>query len=438
MIDNVWRKPSPRDACRSSEHLTCTAPRARVIVTALYQPEQIGPLTATAQSTAATAIDVAALRRREFPRLEGTYLNAASVTPLPERARRAAEAYTARRSSPGAMTGDDFEPTLHRARAAAARLVNATPEEIALQPNTSHGINLAAQVLPVQPGRRILLSGLEFPANVYPWLSRERQDGTPLTIIPTDALGRPDEARLLEELARGDVGIFALSAVQFATGWAADLERFGRACREHGAYFVVDAIQGAGCVPIDVRAARIDVLATGGQKWLCAPFGTGFAYVRRELISTLEPRVVGWTAMKASADYADCCAYAWELPDTAQRFEVATQAFHDLAGFTESVGLLVETGVERIHAHVTALQDPLAEWLMEREEATMVSDLTPGRRSGILCFRFGDTAKAYSALHRAGVHCVVREGAIRIAPHLYNDADDVARVMEVLAGVEAR
>ncbi|HSU15161.1 aminotransferase class V-fold PLP-dependent enzyme [Longimicrobium sp.] len=385
-------------------------------------------------SIPAAPIDVRALREREFPHLDGhpPYLNAASVAPLPERARAAIDAHNARRSAVHQLRSDDFEPTLQRARAAAARLVNASPDEIALLPNTSYGINLAAQCLPLEEGRRIVVSNLEFPANVYPWVQVAKEGRARVDVVPTDALGRPDEDRLLAEIARGDVGIFGLSAVQFATGWNADLEKFGRACREHGTWFVVDAIQALGCIPVDVRAAEIDVLATAGHKWLCGPFGTGFAYVRGELVERMEPRVVGWTALESSADLTACVRYRWELVEHARRFEVGTQAWQDVAGFTGSVNLLLETGIERIRDHVFALIDPLAAWLEAQEDATIVSPMEAARRSGVFCFRLGDTERAYAALHRARAVCSLREGAIRIAPHLYNTAGDIGRVMEIL------
>ncbi|HEU4557563.1 MAG TPA: aminotransferase class V-fold PLP-dependent enzyme [Longimicrobium sp.] len=389
-------------------------------------------------TAAAAPLDVLALREREFPELDGRrpYLNAASMGALPQRARRAMEEYNARRAAVHLMRGADFEPVLQRARAAAARLVNADADDVALAPNTSYGLNLAAQSLPVEPGRRVVLSDREFPANVYPWLALEREGRARVDIIPADALGRPDEERLLAEIERGDVGIFALSAVQFATGYAADLARFGQACRRNGTWFVVDAIQALGCVPVDVRVAEIDVLACGGHKWLCGPFGTGFVYLRPGLAERMEPRVVGWTAMAASANYADCCAYRWEFVEGARRFEVATQPFQDAAGFVESMELLLETGVERIHAHVTALHEPLIGWLAAREDAQTVTELDPARRSGVFSFRIGDVDRAYAALHRAGVGCVPREGAIRLSPHLYNTAGEMARVIDVLDGME--
>jgi selenocysteine lyase/cysteine desulfurase len=394
-------------------------------------------LAPSAQS-APPAFDVHALREREFPTAaRAPYLNAASVAPLPERALRAVDAYNRRRASAHDLTGDDFEPTLARAREAAARLIGAHADEIALLPNTSFGINLAAHVLPLRPGQRVVVSDREFPANVYPWMQLARSAGVQLDLVPADELGRPDEARLLAELERGDVGIFALSAVQFASGYSAVLERFGRVCRERGTYFVVDAIQALGQLPVDVRAAGVDILATGGHKWLCSPFGTGFAYVRRELVAELEPRVVGWTAMAGTLDYSRLLDYRYEFWETARRFEVATLPFQDIAGMTESLGLLHEIGPDAVHRHLVGLLDPLVEWISANGAAEIVSDLRPEHRSGIFCFRPPNAERAFGALERAGVVCVLREGAIRVSPHLYNTEDDIAVVMEVLSRPEA-
>jgi cysteine desulfurase / selenocysteine lyase len=283
----------------------------------------------------------------------------------------------------------------------------------------------------------VVVSAREFPANVYPWMELERSRGVRVDVIPADAQGRPDEDRLYAELDRGDVGIFALSAVQYINGYNADLEAFGAFCRERGIWFVVDAIQALGQLPIDVRAARIDILATGGHKWLCAPFGTGFAYVRRELVTRLEPRVVGWTAMQGTLDYNRLADYRYEFWETARRFEVATQPFQDQVAMTESAILLREVGPARIRTHVLGLLDPLIEWLLETGFAEVVSDLRPERRSGILAFRPRDAERTHDALDRAGVACVPREGCIRLSPHLYNTAEEIALVMEVLES-EAR
>jgi selenocysteine lyase/cysteine desulfurase len=381
------------------------------------------------------AAEFRALREREFPSVaRAPWLNAASMTPLPERSRRAIDEFNRRRSDVGSLRGEHFEPVLARCRRSAARLIGADEDEVALLPNTSFGINLAAQCLPLETGRRVVLSHREFPANVYPWLALERLRGARVDLLPADARGKPDEARMLEEVARGDVGILAVSAVQFTDGWVADLQALGRACREHGTWFVVDAIQALGQVPLDVRGCGIDVLATGGHKWLCGPFGTGFTYVRRDAVDRMEPHLIGWTSMTASADLERVLDYEYAFVEGARRFEVATQPWQDYAGLAESLALLIEADPARIRQHVLGLIDPLAAWL-ESRGVEVTSDLRPGRRSGIFAFRPDDPAGAHRALARAGVGCVVREGAVRLAPHLYNQPADLERVMDVLDGV---
>ncbi|HEV2149274.1 MAG TPA: aminotransferase class V-fold PLP-dependent enzyme [Longimicrobiaceae bacterium] len=380
---------------------------------------------------------LAEVRAREFPSLAGTaYLNAASVAPTPERTRRALDAMNRKRARIAEWTDEDFTGPTQRAREAAARLVGADVDEIALGPNTSFGINLAAHCLPVPEGSTVVVSDREFPANVYPWMGPACP--ARLEIVPADARGRPDEDRILERLDRGDVSVFALSAVQFATGWRADLPRLGRFCRERGIFFVVDAIQALGQLPVDVREAEVDVLATGAHKWLCGPFGTGFAYVRRELHERMEPHVVGWASLRASADFAALLDYRWEFMEGARRFEVGTPPVQDFAGTAASMELLLEVGPDRIEEHVRGLLDPLVDWLHAHPEVEVVSDLAPGRRSGIFCFRPPAAEEVFAALTAAGVVCVLREGAVRLAPHLYNEAADVARVIRVLEREVAR
>lgn len=381
-------------------------------------------------AASAPPYDVDALRGAEFPSLaECVFLNAAALGPLPERARRAVELQNLLRSAPHRLRDEHFVEPLRRSRRAAARLIGAEQGEIALGWNTSYGINLAALSLPVERGRCVVVSDREFPANVYPWMA---MPGVPLELVATDARGIPDESRLLERLARGDVGVFALSSVQFANGYRADLRRLGEACREHGTWFVVDGIQSLGQVPMDVREAGVHVLASGGHKWLCAPFGTGFAYVRRELHARVQPRLVGWTGMQSCADLEELLDYRWDPRPDARRYEAGTLPIQDFAGFAESVELLLEIGVERIQRHVLSVLEPLVQWIGEHPEVEPASDLEPPRRSGILAFRPPSAGAAYRALQEAGVVCSLREGAIRVAAHLYNTPEEVEQVVAIL------
>ncbi|HUH12335.1 MAG TPA: aminotransferase class V-fold PLP-dependent enzyme [Longimicrobiales bacterium] len=391
----------------------------------------------------AAAFDAEAVRAAELPALgEGIYLNAAGYGPLPARTLKAMEAFQRRRHE-GRVGAADFAPALDGARAAAARLIGARPEEVALTPNTNVGLNLAADIAAARratgghnPERRrgVLLSDREFPANVYPWLSLERE-GMRVERLATDALGRPREDALLERLHGDDVAVFTISAVQFATGHRASLAAFGRVCSERGILFVVDAIQQVGARPLDVRGAQVDVLACGAQKWLCSPWGSGFAYVRPELAREVEPRRPGWLSFQGSLDFERLVDYDPELLDDGRRFEVGSLGVQDHLGMARSIELLLELGPEAVWAHIQAVQAPLLAWAEGREDVTLVSDASPAHRSGIVCLRPANPARAYAALERAGVTCALREGALRFAPHFYNTVEEMERVVGILDGV---
>ncbi len=319
---------------------------------------------------------------------------------------------------------------MDRARGLAARLVGATAEEITLTTNTSHGINIAARCLPLRTGDIVLSSDREFPANVYPWMALTRE-GVLYERVSCTPTGLPDELEILVALDRPRVKVLTLSWVSFATGYAFDLERIGRACRERGIYFVVDAIQGVGARPLDVRACHIDVLACGGQKWLLSPWGTGFAYVRRELVRELEPREVGWLAVRGSRDFNRLVDYDLSWHDDARRFEVGTLPYQDLAAFCASLEMLLDVGIACIATHL----DGLIEGMISRMRNAGVTVITPddvAHRAGIVTVRVKNPDRTNERLAREGIVCSLREGAIRLSPHLYSTEDDVRRAVEVL------
>jgi cysteine desulfurase / selenocysteine lyase len=375
-------------------------------------------------------------RAAEFPRLgSAAYLNAASFTPLPERALAAMRAFEERRCA-GMLTPDDFGPALARARAACAQLIDAEVADIALTPNTSVGLNIAASILRQRSaGRRtIIMPDREFPANVYGWLALERE-GYLVEMLPVDDAGCPREDALLQRIARGDVCALTISAVQFATGYRADLETLGAACAEHDVLFVVDAIQALGVTPVSVRDARIDVLACGGQKWLCGPFGTGFAYIRRELCTSTEPDLPGWLSFESTADFTSLLEYNWDLWPDARRFEIGSLGVQSFIALTHSIELILEIGVHRIEQHVRTLHEPLLSWAAASAAASPLV-LEPQRRGGILALRVSDAEAMNHALAAANVTVVPREGAVRFAPHFYNTASDVERALAVLRSLE--
>ncbi|MCZ6915955.1 MAG: aminotransferase class V-fold PLP-dependent enzyme [Gemmatimonadetes bacterium] len=373
------------------------------------------------------------LREKEFPwTAETTYLNNASIGPIPERTRRRIDAFTAKRTAPYLLPDGDLQQILRDARAAAARLLGAHTSEIGLATNTSYGITLAARALPLRMGDVVLVPDREFPANVYPWLML-RDKGVHVEFAPNTAEGWPDEEFLLERLEDPRVRVLAISFVQFSNGYRADLGRLSEACREHDVFLVVDAIQGLGQVPLDVRKVRIDVLACGGQKWLLSPWGAGFVYVRQDLLEVIEPVVCGWMAFQGTDDFTRLTDYNPDFHLDGRRLEMVTLPFQDMAGMIESLTMLMELGVEDITAYTRMLREPLVR-CAELGEFTITSPLSPEHDSAIVCVAPKEPAEAFHHLKRANVVCSMREGAIRLSPHCYNTVREMERVAAILGG----
>lgn len=376
-----------------------------------------------------------AMRAVEFPweaRGDAIHMDHASIGPIPQRSRDAVSVYNDRRAEMWQMRAEDFFPVLDRSRVLAAQLIGATAEEIALTTNTSWGVNLAAYALPLGPGDIVLGSQGEFPANVYPWMSAAKARGFSFELVPM--VGRAvNEEEILARVAHDPrVKGVALSWVSFWSGYRVDVARIGAACRAHGIWFAVDAIQGLGACALDVNAAKIDILSTGAQKWLCSPWGTGFAYVRRELIAELEPPAAGWLSQASAGDFARFLDYDPAWRSDAQRFEVGSLPMQDFIGMNATFELFLELGTVPVEQHVRALTRQLLGWAETRRDITYFTPALDAQRAGIVALATPDLPGDSQRLRDAHITHAVREGAIRIAPHFHNTVEDIDRVIAVL------
>lgn len=379
--------------------------------------------------------DVAALRRAEFPWAESgesIFLNHASTGPLPERTVRVLEHWAHLRANPARISHDLQFDSLAKARRLIARMIGAEESEIALATNTTYGLNLAAFSLPLRPGDVVLTPDGEFPANVYPWMQLAARRGIEYRrLVCEENVLTVD--RLTRELdADPRVRAVSVSWVQFASGARVDLEALGSLCRERGAYFVVDAIQGLGPLMLDVRRAPIDIVACGAQKWLLSPWGAGFVYVRRELIDALEPHDVSWLAVRGADDFSRLVDYELAWRDNARKFEFVTVPFQDMAAMIASLELFLELGLEAVCAHIAMLAQRVVDWSSDRGDVQLVTPRAPERRAGIVSVRPRDAAAASARLQRAQVAHSLREGAIRLSPHCYNTVAEIDRALEIV------
>ena len=380
--------------------------------------------------------DVDAVRRDEFAWAadgETIYLNNASTGPLPQRTVDALAEWGRLRANPDRISQERQFGELTQARERIAALIGATPSEIALATNTSFGLNLAAFSLPLQEGDVVVSPEGEFPANVYPWMQAGRQRGIEHRLLRCD--GGVLQADQLSEILNDDrVRVVALSWVQFSTGARADLRALGALCRERGVYFVVDAIQGLGPLMLDLHDVHVDILSCGAQKWLLSPWGTGFTYVRRELIDVLEPHDVSWMAVRGADDFSRLVDYDLAWRRDARRFEFVTLPFQDFAAMNASLELLEEIGPAEASAHACRLADMLVEWARSRADVELVTPCAPEQRAAIISIRPRDATRTSERLRQANVAHSVREGAIRLAPHWYNTSDEIERALDAFVG----
>ncbi|MGH9433156.1 MAG: aminotransferase class V-fold PLP-dependent enzyme, partial [Terriglobia bacterium] len=236
------------------------------------------------------------LYRQEFPvTRSGIYLNHAAVSPVSCRVRDAMTNLIDDVCRHGCNHRERWLDAYDAARAKAASLLSAEPEEIAFVKNTSEGISLFANGLDWNAGDEVVSVAGEFPANYYPWRYLERK-GVRLRLVP-----ERDGVVNVEDLAQAispSTRVVAVSFVQFLSGCRLDLQHLGGVCQERGVLLFVDAIQGLGAFPVDVKKSQIAGLAADGHKWLMGPEGAGLLYIRRDVIESIEPSSVGWMSVK--------------------------------------------------------------------------------------------------------------------------------------------
>ena len=360
----------------------------------------------------------------QFPvRQRLVYLNHAAVSPLCRPAAEAMQWLAADAMEYGSLHYAQWLETYERLRVAAARLMGAHRNEIALVKNTSEGIATVATGLKWRPGDKIVAFREEFPANFYPWKRLEETGARVEWLSYLDPLERIDQA------CRG-ARLLAISFVQYLSGHRADLEAIGEICHRHGCIFLVDAIQGLGAFPVDVRRAHIDALAADGHKWLLGPEGCGILFVSEKLQEQVEPVEFGWTNVAGYADYA---SRDMTLRPDAGRYECGTLNTIGCYGLRASIELLLEVGVAAVSSAVQRLGDLVAEGVRARGYE-LLGNRSAENGAGIVSFRKAglEAAEIVNRLRTAGVTAAPRQGWVRVSPHFYISPDDIGGMLEAL------
>ncbi len=359
------------------------------------------------------------------------FLDHAAVAPLPDVAVAALRDYGDSLAANGIAAVREWVHRLRDVRDLGRRLINAPgADDVFFVPSTTHGIAVVAEGFPWQPGDNVVLPADEYPANQYAWLNLAAR-GVEARRVPTRA------GRVLVDDLRAAMDartrVLAVSAVQFATGFRADLDTLGELCRGRGVFFFVDAIQALGAFPIDVERTPIDALAADGHKWMLGPEGAGIGYVRREWVDRLHPIGVGAFSVTRPLEFS---TIDFTLKPHAGRWEGGAQNVPGLTALGASLDLLLNAGILELERRVLALTD----YTCERAAGAgweVYSSRRPGEASGIVSLTVpGVPAEAVVAACRAaGVVVNARAGRVRLSPHGYNNEGEIDRFVAAAARV---
>jgi selenocysteine lyase/cysteine desulfurase len=359
-----------------------------------------------------------------------TYLNCASMSPQMKSATAAGLDSVRAKAAPWTLTAADWFSGAERLRALFARVVNANADAIALVPSVSYGMAVAAANLPVRAGQTIVVIDREFPSNVYVWRQLAGACGAHVRTVAREPGATWTDA-VLAAIDDG-VAIVATPNCHWTDGSFIDLVRVAPAVRAVGAALVVDASQSLGAHPLDVALVQPDFLVTVGYKWLMGPYGLGYLYAAPRWSERGVPIEQSWMSRAGAEDFARLVDYSGEYRTGARRFDMGEFSQFVLAPMAEiALGQILEWGVEDVRCTLDQLTSVLAR---EVEAFGCVVPRAGERVAHMLGVQLpgGLPQGLASTLAAAKVYVSVRGDSIRVAPHLYNDANDVARFVSVL------
>lgn len=361
------------------------------------------------------------------------YLNHAAITPYSTPVATALQTVVNDITENGSVNWHNWLATINDARTLAARLVGANSQNIAFMRNTSDGIAAVANGIDWRAGDNVVSCDIEFPANIYPWM-RLQGRGVELR------LARAEQGRIrpeqLFELVNERTRVLALSWVQYASGFRADLRAIGQFCRERDILFFVDAIQGLGGLRLDVERDLVDAFAADAHKYLMGPEGCGLFFLSDRALARVEPAVVGWMSVKEWWRCFDAqFEYRLDYLPGALRFECGTPNTVGLHGVHAALSLIMKTGAQEIENYLLDLCDYL------RAELARIGfeqlELARAEASAIVCCRHPRyTPEAlYKMLVAKNIICAPRCGWLRISPHFYNNRDDIDGLIAALGEI---
>jgi cysteine desulfurase/selenocysteine lyase len=374
-------------------------------------------------------------RQEWFEFEDATYLNLAGQSPMPKVTLKAVQAALETKKFPHQKPDTTFFEVPNRIRAGLARFIGAKPEEIAITSGASAGAMAVAHALQWKPGDEVITAKSEFPLQYTTWRPMEEREGLKLKVVaPSDRFITADD---LIAAMTPRTRVVSVSHVRYNDGSLLDAAKVAKACHAQGALLLLDVSQSCGAVPMDVNALGADFLISAGYKWLLGPFGTGFFWAKKEHLAMVRPAPYYWMAVEGSDNFA-ALNFADPKPEaSAKRWDAAEWASYfnfNLVAMDTSVEFVERMGAEAVAAHNRKLIDVLFERL-PKDRCVIASPLEAAHRGPYGCFAARSrekTAELYEKLRKENVVVSLRDGNIRVSPHLYNTERDIDKVIAVV------
>jgi len=374
-------------------------------------------------------------RQEWFEFEDATYLNLAGQSPMPKVSLRAIQSAIADKKYPHHRTDSVFYEIPNRIRANIAQLIGSKSEEIALTTGASAGVTAVAYALDWKRGDEVIVASKEFPLQYTIWKPMEERVGLKVEIV--SQRDRFLDADDLIGALTPETRLVSVSHVRFDDGSLLDAKRLAAACHAQDALLLLDVSQSCGAVPMNVRELGADFIVCAGYKWLFGPFGTGFFWIKHELLSSVLPAPFYWMAVAGSDNFAkldfanprpEDSAKRWDAPEWASYFNF------NLAGFDASLEFVLHMGPETVERHNRELIELMFARL-PKDRCVSASPLDAAKRGPYGCFAARTPEKTVALYHKLRAENVIvslREGNIRVSPHLYNTERDIDRLIAVV------